>query len=719
MTSKISYSKFIKEDIRHRGWLAVLSAVLLLLCVTVSAMLLLETSLTNITDTGLDEQLRIFRNTFPALLNGSYSLPLTALLLLLGVLCAVTGFSYLHSRERTDFYHSLPLSRRQLFFISYLSGLVIFLAPYLAACLLTILAGSGYGFMTISVLGRCVISMLGGILAFLLVYHLTILAMVLTGKTVTGILAAAAMFFYGSILGVLAAELPRYFFSTYCAGRQGFLDKIYVFLSPWSILGNLLGSTAYFHSENVDNITYYTYFLRRLVRQSDTLSLPVILAAAAVYLAVLLLAALLMYQKRPSESAENALAFSRTAPFIKVLISVPTALCIGILVGSMYYSSTKWIILISILSVLLLCAVIEFIYHMDVRRLFAGKYSTILSFLGVAGILCILEFDLFGYDTRLPEEGSLESMSLDISDMYGYFCYPDSMYTNTGRSLSQDLDGEKKQIRDFAPIYALAAEGVENARNDISSRVNQGTEDSVRYVPTTVRYNRKSGKPIYRCYMVSADCALDTLTALCREESYRKQLFPIFYVDYHEVSEIRLTDIYQDPKVLDLTEKEQDALLDAYKKDVLNIDILNLQYESPIGELYLNMPETPQPAGSQFYDSRQDITVPGFYLYEDYENSLELLEEYGYTIRRELDPEDVEEIRLTESYYTENAAADQSFSVPETSERIVTDPDEIAEILPQIQYVTARILVNAPVSGQSAEILLKGSKDTVYYTMKP
>ncbi len=718
MTSKISYSKFIKEDIRHRGWLAVLSAVLLLLCVTVSAMLLLETSLTNMTDTGPEEQLRIFRNTFPALLNGSYSLPLAALLLLLGVLCAVTSFSYLHSRERTDFYHSLPLSRRQLFFISYLSGLVIFLVPYLAACLLTILAGSAYGFMTISVLGRCGISILGGILAFLLVYHLTILAMVLTGKTVTGILAAGAMFFYGSILGVLAAELPQYFFSTYCTGRQGFLDKIYDFLSPWPIFGNLLGSTGYYQAGN-EVFSYFTYFIRRLVRPSDTHSLPVILAAAAVYLAILLLAALLLYQKRPSESAENALAFSGTAPFIKVLISVPTALCIGILVGSMYYSSTKWIILISILSVLLLCAVIEFIYHMDVRRLFAGKYSTLLSFLGVAGILCILEFDLFGYDTRLPEESRLESMALDIRDLYGYFCYPDSMATNTGVSLSQDLDSEKNQIQNFAPIYELAAEGVENARNDIGNRINQGAEDSVRYVTVTVRYNRKSGKPIYRCYIVSADRALDTLTALCREESYRKQLFPIFYVDYDTVSEVRLTDIYQDPEVLDLTEQEQDLLLDAYKKDVLNTDIRNLQYESPIGELSLNMPETPQPAGSQFYDFQQDITVPGFYLYEDYENSLALLEEYGYTIRQELDPKDVEELKLIGSYYTEDAAAEQGFSVPETNERIVTDPDEIAEILPQIQYVTDRILVNAPVSGQSAEILLKGNKDAIYYTMKP
>ena len=188
MTSKISYSKFIKEDIRHRGWLAVLSAVLLLLCVTVSTILFVEASFSNNTQAGPEEQFDLLRNVFPALLNGSYNLFLTVLLLLLGALCAVTGFAYLHSRERTDFYHSLPLSRKQLFFLSYLSGLLIFLVPYLAACAFTILAGSGYGFLTISVLGRCGISMLGGTLAFLLVYHITILAMMLTGKVVTGIL---------------------------------------------------------------------------------------------------------------------------------------------------------------------------------------------------------------------------------------------------------------------------------------------------------------------------------------------------------------------------------------------------------------------------------------------------------------------------------------------------------------------------------------------------
>ena len=47
MTSKISFSKFVKEDIRHRGWLAVLSFVLLLLSETIFAMLILDASLSH------------------------------------------------------------------------------------------------------------------------------------------------------------------------------------------------------------------------------------------------------------------------------------------------------------------------------------------------------------------------------------------------------------------------------------------------------------------------------------------------------------------------------------------------------------------------------------------------------------------------------------------------------------------------------------------------
>ena len=519
------------------------------------------------------------------------------------------------------------------------------------------------------------------------------------------------------------------------------MEKLYDFLSPWPLFGQILGNTANYNvaDDRYRYISSFSYYLRRLARPANPYSLAATLAAAAVFLTVLLLLALLLYQKRPSEAAGNALSFPITAPFIKVLISVPTALCIGILVGSMYSGGTKWIILMSILAVILLCGLIEFIYHMDVRRLFAGKYSSLASLLGVAGILCVLQFDVFGYDTWLPEEDSLESMSLDVSQMYGYFSYPDTVSRSTDHPQYPDLlNGEICQIQEFDPIYELARSGVENAGKgadkmagreleSLNQSSNAGTRETEmngresepldEQVYITIRYNKKSGSSVYRNYRVSAREVLDTLDILCQEESYRKILFPVFYADYEDISAVRLTDIYWEPKILDLTEKEQDALLDAYKQDVLNVDIRDLQLERPIGELSIDIPEGMQFVGQMAYDSKYNFTLGGFYLYEGYENSLALLETYGYTLRREIDPEDVEQVKLAETIYTEEAPAEGKFSVPDTSERIVTDSDEIAAVLSQVQYTTSRLLISTHAAGTSAEILLTGNKEPTYYTL--
>ena len=64
------------------------------------------------------------------------------IIFLLAVLCAATGYGHIHSREKLDFYHSLPLRRMQWFSISYLSGLLIFLIPYLINSLLIIAIGT-------------------------------------------------------------------------------------------------------------------------------------------------------------------------------------------------------------------------------------------------------------------------------------------------------------------------------------------------------------------------------------------------------------------------------------------------------------------------------------------------------------------------------------------------------------------------------------------------
>lgn len=48
------------------------------------------------------------------------------------VFCGIHGFLYLHSRKKADFFLSLPLSRKQLFFASYWNGILFYLIPFAA-----------------------------------------------------------------------------------------------------------------------------------------------------------------------------------------------------------------------------------------------------------------------------------------------------------------------------------------------------------------------------------------------------------------------------------------------------------------------------------------------------------------------------------------------------------------------------------------------------------
>ena len=85
---------------------------------------------------------------FPGLLNGNSLRSFSAVIAVLAILTALTGFSYIHSRERLDFFHSLPVKRTTWFTTTYLSGLIIFLVPYMICCILTLIAGAVNKVMT-------------------------------------------------------------------------------------------------------------------------------------------------------------------------------------------------------------------------------------------------------------------------------------------------------------------------------------------------------------------------------------------------------------------------------------------------------------------------------------------------------------------------------------------------------------------------------------------
>ena len=51
-------------------------------------------------------------------------------------------------KVKVDFFHSLPISRKKYFFVQYVSGVIIFVVPFIVSMLLCLLVGAVNGLLT-------------------------------------------------------------------------------------------------------------------------------------------------------------------------------------------------------------------------------------------------------------------------------------------------------------------------------------------------------------------------------------------------------------------------------------------------------------------------------------------------------------------------------------------------------------------------------------------
>lgn len=196
----------------------------------------------------------------------------------------------------------------------------------------------------------------------------------------------------------------------------------------------------------------------RMLEQNNSYSNVFMITAALVLIVLLLAASIMLYRIYPSESAGNALAFKFTPPVFKVLISIPTAVFISLLVKSFIGASgTKWIIILSMLAIVLLCGLIEFIYWQDLKMLLKGWRSSVIAIGFVAVLLAVFQFDFTGYDTYLPKEKKIARIGTLPDSFASYFWYPEDYTSEDDREsfvLSDDVD----------VLYNLAQSGIENVK---------------------------------------------------------------------------------------------------------------------------------------------------------------------------------------------------------------------------------------------------------------
>ena len=658
MTLKISCIKLIREDIRHRGWAAALSCIALFLLMPVYALLYMST-FSDITPGSLNYQ--YLTDFFPGLLNGGSIQILAVGIAVLAILFALTGFGYIHSREKLDLYHSLPITRSRWFISGYLSGLLLFLVPYLICSGLTLAAGVSRGILSPELALRCAEAVVGGILAYLVIYSGCLLAVMLTGRTVIGLLASFVIIVLPFIMLTLFSALQSAFFRSYYTAGIPLAQKLADYLSPLGIFSEL-------------------------ITQSSAGHLTFSLLASAVVMAALLTAiSLFLYRIYPSEAAGRAIAFPVIAPVLKVIICIPASVFAGLILRTlMGITDNNLICLISLLASVVVCAFIEFIYTADLRLLLRNWRSTLVSVAGVLAILCIFRFDLTGYDTYLPAEDRLEGISFYPESFSGYFSYPD-IDPPSEANLGYYVPDEEIGL-----VYALARSGIANLENGITAddfynrQESQIPEDSL---PVVFRYRLSGGRTVLRQYAVEREKISETLTQLMEDNEYRKDLFPVFHIDRDTVSAIELSDVYGQWEKLQLNKDQIDALLDAYEKDVMKISADTLINETPIGELTVDFPSSEGIGEPDVIDPRSTyssagytMSVPMLYLYPEYENTLQLLEEYGHPVHTEINPADVASVSLSLSRETLEAGTydDLISSLSASAER--TDYEDISEI---------------------------------------
>ncbi|MGN0400622.1 MAG: DUF6449 domain-containing protein [Blautia sp.] len=652
MTSKNFFTKLTWRNLVSRNVWTLLSFLAFFLSIPVMLMLRLD-SLPE-----LVEPARLYQQMNQELAETiGYGNELMIVLVIgMPYLLAMSGYWYLYSGEKTDFYHSLPVRRETLFFSNYLAGILIFAVPYglnlLFAMGIGIAKGAGFTGMWTVLAG----SFAANIVVFLLFYNLAVLGILLTGNLFTGTLAYGTFLIYGILIFEALHHLGSRFFDTFVSGGGYNVRGEYYSSSFCAISNKTSPVLRYFNllSDAKPNYTSMGSFPAGEV------------AVFGVSALVILVLCVFAYKKRPTESYHKAIAFRKLEPVIKIGMVVPLSLLIGLFLSAYASRTFVWFVAATFLSALILLAAVEFLYHMDLKECFRPRISSGIVLGTLALTILAARLDVFGVDTWLLKENKLESMSVYINGLNSLYSYP---YEEKMEHYMAYLD--KVELKEYSAVYELAKAGVEEQKNNSIKASGEAHTDTISFY---VKYNRKNGRSVYKYYTVEKTQEMtDLIGAIYDNWEFKEKTLPVEYIKGENLRDITITDIYNTGRKLQVTKTDMNNILKTYKHEWENLKYQNLKEQKVQGYLNFQIKYEPDWFRYAVYEETEGIQVP---IYDSFTGTLELLKQTGAHIYTKEDAAEIEKIIIDE--YPDD------MHEPKTTE--YTDEKEIREIMEKVEY---------------------------------
>lgn len=631
MTLKNSFWASIKENNKRRIWLWLLSALsFVIVFPTMTAMALSRARTSEeYLIASMGEELgrqALYKNMVRDMevFLGAANPILWILITVFAVVSAIQGFSYLYNKRKIDFYMGIPVKRSKRFLNIWLNGILAYYLPYIAGIMLGWLVAAGNGVMTLSVFKQSVQAFGIYLCFYLAVYHLAILAVMLTGNVVITCFGVAVFFLYEwAVREILTGYKDMFFYSfTYQS------DDLVPLFSPFGIL--------------------FTYTSRSRALVSLYLFLFAAVIGGIAYIC---------YLKRPAEAAGKAMAFKLPQPFIKILIAVPVALLSGVITSDIIgyrplyaQGSAGYVIFVMAVVLIVTCCLIQIIYEFDIRGIFHKKLHILISAAATALIFIIFRYDVLGYDSYIPPVENVASVALITPYEYSYYggeVYYDEELNNISKT---DYVMENMYVTDVGAVnklLKLSMEEVDKYGN--LTRLFDSEEEGAEWYRVTLIYRMGNKQNISRSILVNVKNpdAVELLDRIEGSEEYIRGVYPgaseildkLLVEENTQINVFYGNNVYQQR----ISVEEASRLLSLYREDIKGTTFSMFRENMNTGSLRLSI-EKKRVDYTTYYDTEIRI-------YPFFTKCVEYLKERGLYRETFIDPEDIERIQVTNYHY--------------------------------------------------------------------
>ena len=664
MTSKKLFFKLIIQDLKKRIWCPLIIFISYFLAFEV--MLLMQLDNIKQFPGRYDYDARTYVSEY---FFGTNAQIYMIIVCITALVCAVSGFAYLHSKTQLDTYHSLPVSRTQLFLSKYISGILQFLIPFVIHVVICLAMAAGKDAWNDRTFTSAM-SLIGiELVIFLLSYSTSIVAVFLTGNIIISILGSVVLFSYSTIVACFLQWMFERFLHSFVSIGSSINNLLFEGVwsfSPLSMIIKLFTNSA---PDSIERILANDF-------KYNVSYIPVMVFGAAVYSVL----AFILYQKRASEAAGKTIAFSWAEPVIKTMCVIPAAFYSGMFFTEIAPSddSRKWFVFGMIFGYVILALVLEIIFRMDIKGVFQHKKQFLFNAACTLLIFVIFRYDVLGYNTYVPADQQLQSCAVSIADLMPVsqeYRLPNGSYYYVD-NISYRM--EHMEIQGNPSVMELARKAAKENFDGENYYYDDDDSATEKYRRIIFGYKLLNGKTIYREYWVNIldEETKKLLADVFEDYDYKLGSTPTLNESWNINYDVVYCENSFKSGSIELTPQLQAKLLETYQSEYTKLSLDTVMDTYPLGDFRLAQKEE----NYRYFSADGQ----GLLIYPQFTATIALLAENGFDFNETVTAEDVDKIMVTYydvkeeipngkyiSYYSS-----QCYECPD-----ITDQAQIQEIL--------------------------------------